>query len=82
MEIIEQIRFAAPCLAGKARFVNSLTNFLYRHSTAIIPQLEPSLRRAAIDSYADALRVVFICQAAINFLGFIACLPIQENALP
>lgn len=62
---------------GSAQIIEQI-----RHSTAIIPQLEPSLRRAAIDSYADALRVVFICQAAINFLGFIACLPIQENALP
>ena len=33
-------------------------------------------------SYADALRVVFICQAAINFVCFLCCLPIQENPLP
>ena len=33
-------------------------------------------------SYADALRVVFICQAAINFICFLCCLPIQENPLP
>ncbi|KAG6833744.1 hypothetical protein H0H87_001176 [Tephrocybe sp. NHM501043] len=48
----------------------------------IIPQLEATVRRAAVESYADALRVVFICQVAINVLGFIACLPIQENVLP
>lgn len=35
-----------------------------------------------MDSYADALRAVFIWQVAINFLGFLACLPIQENVLP
>ncbi|RDB22561.1 Multidrug resistance protein fnx1 [Hypsizygus marmoreus] len=53
-----------------------------RRTTEIIPQLDPLLQRIAVDSYADALRVVFICQIAINILGFIACLPIQENALP
>ena len=52
-----------------------------RHSAKIIPSLEPHIRNAAIESYADALRVVFICQAAICLLGFLACLPIQENPL-
>ncbi|CAA7259524.1 unnamed protein product [Cyclocybe aegerita] len=60
------------------------TDLIYRiqHSTQIIPTLEPHLRKAAVDSYADALRVVFIFQAALGFLGFLACLPIQESALP
>ncbi|KAL0949623.1 hypothetical protein HGRIS_009668 [Hohenbuehelia grisea] len=53
-----------------------------RHSTTIIPALPEWQKQAAIDSYADALRVVFICQAAINVVGFIACVPIQENVLP
>jgi len=53
-----------------------------RRTTEIIPHLEPSIQRVAVQSYADALRVVFICQIAINVLGFIACLPIQENVLP
>ncbi|OJT13552.1 Multidrug resistance protein fnx1 [Trametes pubescens] len=53
-----------------------------RHSTTIIPQLSPELRKAAVDSYADALRVVFICQAVLNFMCFLCCLPIQENPLP
>jgi len=53
-----------------------------RHTAQIIPTLEPHLRKAAVDSYADALRTVFICQAAISVLGFLACLPIQENPLP
>ncbi|PBK72922.1 vacuolar amino acid permease [Armillaria solidipes] len=52
------------------------------HSTAIIPTLEPRYFDAAVHSYADALRVVFICQAAWNFMAFLACLPIQENHLP
>jgi MFS family permease len=53
-----------------------------RHTAQIIPTLEPHLQKAAVDSYADALRVVFICQAAISVLGFLACLPIQESPLP
>ncbi|OSX59201.1 hypothetical protein POSPLADRAFT_1075481 [Postia placenta MAD-698-R-SB12] len=53
-----------------------------RHSTSIIAELSPDLRQAAVSSYADALRIVFICQAAANFLCFVCCLPIQENPLP
>lgn len=53
-----------------------------RHTAQIIPTLDPHLRKAAVDSYADALRVVFICQTAINVLGFLACLAIQESPLP
>ncbi|KAF9484004.1 vacuolar amino acid permease [Pholiota conissans] len=56
--------------------------YAIRHTAQIIPNLEPHLRKAAVDSYADALRVVFICQAAIGFVGFLFCLPIQESALP
>lgn len=52
------------------------------HSTSIIAELSPDLRQAAVSSYADALRIVFICQAAANFLCFVCCLPIQENPLP
>jgi len=52
-----------------------------RHNVEAIPHLPLPLRRAAVDSYADALRVVFICQVAINILSFIACIPIQENPL-
>jgi len=53
-----------------------------RHSTDVIRELDPSLRKSAIDSYADALRVVFICQVALNFLTFLSCMAIQENPLP
>ncbi|KAI9001206.1 vacuolar amino acid permease [Trametes punicea] len=55
---------------------------VWTHSTTIIPTLSPELRKAAVDSYADALRVVFICQAVVNFMCFLCCLPIQENPLP
>ncbi|KAI5120520.1 hypothetical protein M0805_000105 [Coniferiporia weirii] len=53
-----------------------------RHSTSVIPTLEPQLQKAAVDSYARALNVVFICQAAINFLALLSALPIRENPLP
>lgn len=35
-----------------------------------------------MESYATALRVVFISQVAINILVFIACIPIEEHPLP
>ncbi|KAF7331947.1 Multidrug resistance protein fnx1 [Mycena kentingensis (nom. inval.)] len=53
-----------------------------RHSVANIPDLAPEWRRIATESYADALRVVFIFQTALSLLTFLACLPIQENPLP
>ncbi|KIK08399.1 hypothetical protein K443DRAFT_1497 [Laccaria amethystina LaAM-08-1] len=59
-----------------------LTYRLSMLSAQVIPTLDPTLRRIAVNCYADALRVVFICQTAINLLGFIACLPIQESPLP
>ena len=55
---------------------------LSRHSTDVIRELDPMLRKSAIDSYADALRVVFICQVALNFLTFLSCMAIQEHPLP
>lgn len=62
---------------GAAEIISSI-----RHSTDIIETLEPELKQAAISSYADALRVVFICQVACNVIAFLWCLPIQENPLP
>jgi len=56
--------------------------YAIRHTTEIIPTLPSTLQKAAVDSYADALRVVFICQFAINVLAFLVCLPIQECPLP
>lgn len=55
---------------------------LRRHSTEVIPTLDPYNRQAAIDSYADALRGVFICQTALSVVMLICCVPIQENPLP
>jgi len=53
-----------------------------RHSTTVIPTLDPATQRAAVDSYAEALKVVFILQAAVSCLTFLCCLPVQENPLP
>ncbi|KDQ16463.1 hypothetical protein BOTBODRAFT_129843 [Botryobasidium botryosum FD-172 SS1] len=53
-----------------------------RHSTTIIPTLSPELRKAAVDSYALSIRTVFVCQAAVAFLAFLASLPIEEFPLP
>lgn len=55
---------------------------MFRHSTSSIPDLAPAYRKAAVESYADALHVVFICHIAINILVFIACIPIEEHPLP
>jgi len=53
-----------------------------RHSTSFISTLDPLRRQAAVDAYALSIRIVFICQAALNFITFLTCLPIQENPLP
>ncbi|TEB35507.1 vacuolar amino acid permease [Coprinellus micaceus] len=58
-----------------------LTKTTCRHTTLIIPSLDPPIRQAAIDSYADALRVVFICQTLISILSFICCIPIEERPM-
>ncbi|KAF8211294.1 major facilitator superfamily domain-containing protein [Mycena galopus ATCC 62051] len=53
-----------------------------RHSAESIRDLDPQWKKAAVDSYADALRAVFIFQAAMAFLAFLSSLPIEENPLP
>jgi len=53
-----------------------------RHSTTIIPSLEPPMRQAAVESYALGLRAVFIFNAVVSALCFLATLPIEENPLP
>ncbi|KAF8631158.1 hypothetical protein AX15_002499 [Amanita polypyramis BW_CC] len=55
--------------------------YIIRHKIEVIPSLPPPLRRVAVNSYAEAIRVVFIWQTAMSVLGLIACLPIQENPL-
>jgi len=53
-----------------------------RHSTTIIPGLPTHQRVAAVNSYGDALKAVFICQVACYVLALVCCVPIQENPLP
>jgi len=74
-QIIYSIRYVLPFIRGQ--FTKDSKK--KRHSAQIIPSLEPHIRHAAIESYADALRVVFICQAAIGLLGILPCLVIDES---
>lgn len=55
---------------------------LVKHNVAIIPELPTHLKAAVIDSYADAVRVVFVFQIVCNGLVFVCCLMIQEKPLP
>ena len=54
----------------------------YRHSTNVIPTLDPRLRHEAVRAYSVALRAVFLCQTAIALLALLAALPIEEHPLP
>ncbi|KAI5894059.1 MFS general substrate transporter [Schizophyllum commune H4-8] len=53
-----------------------------RHSIATIRDLDPLTKEAAVRSYGDALRVVFVFQLVMCIIAFLSCVPIQENALP
>jgi len=61
---------------GSSDIINEI-----RHSISVIPELAPPLRNAAVESYATALRVVFISQIATSFLALVACAFIEENPL-
>ncbi|TFY60038.1 hypothetical protein EVJ58_g5395 [Rhodofomes roseus] len=52
-----------------------------RHSATVVGNLPPDLQRAARDSYATALRVVFIMAACATFLAYCARLPIPDKPL-
>ncbi|KAJ6516054.1 major facilitator superfamily domain-containing protein, partial [Mycena sanguinolenta] len=78
-EIIYEIRYV-PRYIMRSRLISNFAPC--RHSAESIRDLDPRWKTAAIDSYADALRAVFIFQAAMAFLAFLSCLPIQENPLP
>ncbi|KIJ12570.1 hypothetical protein PAXINDRAFT_82767 [Paxillus involutus ATCC 200175] len=52
-----------------------------RHSSTLVSELPPELQRAARDSYAEALRAVFILAACSTFLAYIARLPVPEKSL-
>jgi hypothetical protein len=53
---------------------------VFRHSSLIVPTLEPELRKAAVDSYDNALRAVFLADIGLALIGLLCCLPIQEFA--
>ncbi|KAF8308601.1 vacuolar amino acid permease [Clavulina sp. PMI_390] len=53
-----------------------------RHSTNIIPNLDPELRAIAIASWRIALRGVFIFNAGFAVIALLACIPFQEFDLP
>jgi len=53
-----------------------------RHSTESIRYLDPEHRAIAIQSYSDAIRLVFITLSIMAVITFICCLPIEEYPLP
>ncbi|KAH7890122.1 major facilitator superfamily domain-containing protein [Phlebopus sp. FC_14] len=52
-----------------------------RHSAKLVAVLPPDLQRAARDSYAVALRAVFILAGCSTLLAFLVRLPIPEKTL-
>ena len=80
VKIISHIRLVSFLIFPS--FSPAYSLYLFRHSTSIIPTLDPETQAAAIFAYSKAMRTVFIGQAALNFITFLCCLPIQENPLP
>ena len=50
-----------------------------RHSSTLVAKLEPELQRAARDSYAIALRAVFIMAACSTLLAYCVRLPVRVS---
>lgn len=48
-----------------------------RHSATLVAKLPPDLQRHARDSYAIALRAVFIMASVATFLAYLARLPVS-----
>ena len=48
-----------------------------RHSSTLVAQLRPDLQRAARDSYAIALRWVFVFAAVATLLAYLVRLPVR-----
>ena len=63
-------------LTAYTRFVNG-TRPLEPGSATLVARLPPDLQRAARDSYAIALRAVFIMAACSTFLAYCARLPVS-----
>jgi len=52
-----------------------------RHSATLVPRLDPELQRAARDSYALSLRIVFLMASVSTFLAYLVRLPIPDKPL-
>ncbi|KIM27605.1 hypothetical protein M408DRAFT_330032 [Serendipita vermifera MAFF 305830] len=55
---------------------------MIRHDAGLVRSLGGAQREAAVSSFAQALKVVFICQASLAVLSVICALPIEERPLP
>lgn len=53
-----------------------------RHNASMVRFLHGTEKEAAVQSFAQALRVVFICQAIAAFMALLCSLPIEERPLP
>ncbi|KAI9453901.1 vacuolar amino acid permease [Lactarius psammicola] len=62
--------------AGADELINRI-----RHSTTLVATLPPETQRAARDSYAIALRAVFVMAAFTTAVAFIVRLPIPDKSL-
>ncbi|KIO33965.1 hypothetical protein M407DRAFT_17228 [Tulasnella calospora MUT 4182] len=67
---------------GADEIIRTIRQVWIEHSTTIIPELEPSIRQAAVESYALALQAVFYAQAGIAALALLVSLAIEEHPLP
>ncbi|KIJ62352.1 hypothetical protein HYDPIDRAFT_176642 [Hydnomerulius pinastri MD-312] len=52
-----------------------------RHSLSLVASLPPDLQRAARDSYAASLRMVFVLAACSTLVAYLVRLPIPEKAM-
>ncbi|KAI0345438.1 MFS general substrate transporter [Trametopsis cervina] len=52
-----------------------------RHSATLVAQLPPGLQRAARDSYASSLRVVFVAAACSTFIAYCIRFPVPDKNL-
>ncbi|PVG04171.1 MFS general substrate transporter [Serendipita vermifera] len=53
-----------------------------RHDASLVRFLDGTQKEAAVQSFAQALRAVFICQAIAAFMALLCSLPIEERPLP
>jgi hypothetical protein len=51
------------------------------HNAALVRELGEAQREAAINGFARALKVVFICQVALAMVTALCALPIEERPL-